>query len=240
MHIAQTNMQLFRQARKAGYAADDILTLRRDYGAACQLHGALTRHSGKPFLSHLVGTASALIHENQPLTVIRAGLNHAAYDHGCFPSGASGAGKRHRRWLRAQLGDEVEALIHGYTEFEFSPQRVKEWASQLNALPNGHARDLMIMRLANEVDDGIDYSPALMGNPRWRDPSYLEALNTLSRALGLNFCADIFEQVAVETEDAEWLTPSVWVPFAAHRPSVLSYGKVTLRAWGKKLLKPNS
>lgn len=234
--IAQTNLQLFRQAREAGYADGDILTLRRDCETVNFLCGDLLRHSGKPFVSHLVGSASALIHEKQPLPMVRAGLNHAAYEHGRFPSGRHGDNARHRQWLRGRVGDEVETLIRAYGEFVYTPERVIALAQSPEPVLSGAGRDMMILRLCNEVDDSLDYAAALQGDPRWRDRDYFEGLLKLSDLLGLEFCAIAFERVAREMQDSQWLSPVERMAYVSHRPSVFSYGKATAKAWAKMLL----
>jgi len=235
MGLAQTNLQLFRQARDAGYSDADILVLRRDYETACLLHGAYMRPSGKPFLCHLVGTASALIIEKQAMPLVRAALNHAAYDVGRFPTGARGIRSDHSRWLKARVGDEVEQLIRAYETYEYSPETVRDLAAQPDRAPSGQARDLLIIKLCNDVDDSLDYSPAIESRHRWFDASYFENLKKLSRQLGLEYCIDAFDRVALELADADWLAPNEKMAFQAHRQSIPRYGKSTIIAWAKSI-----
>ena len=234
--IAQTNLQLFRQAREAGYADESILTLRRDCETVNFLCGDLLRHSGKPFVSHLVGTASVLMHEKQPLPMVRTGLHHAAYDHGRFSTGRHGETAMHRQWLRARVGEDVETIVRAYGDFVYTPERVISLAQSPEPVLSGTGRDMMILRLCNEVDDSLDYAAALQGDPRWRDTAYFEALLKLCDLIGLEFCAMAFERVAREMQDAQWLTPVERMAYVSHRPSIFSYGKATAKAWGKILL----
>ncbi len=237
MALAQTNLQLFRQARDVGYSDADILVLRRDYETSCLLHGAYMRPSGKPFLCHLVGTASALLLEQQAMPIVRAALNHAAYDLGRFPTGARGIRSDHIRWLKARVGDEVEQLIRAYETYEFSPETVRDLAASPGGALSGQARDLLIMKLCNDVDDSVDYAPAIESRHRWFDASYLDNLKKLSRRLGLDYCVDAFDRVAREVADADWLTPNEKMAFHAHRQSVLRFGKATLVDWAKPILR---
>ncbi len=55
---AQTNIQLFNQLRLAQYSEADLNYLCNIYDFALQIFTGCLRGSGKPFLSHLVGTAS--------------------------------------------------------------------------------------------------------------------------------------------------------------------------------------
>ena len=65
-HFAQTNLQLLSQMQDAGYAAAEVDRVRAAYAAVLPLFAAHFRGSGKPFLAHLVGTASILATRSAP------------------------------------------------------------------------------------------------------------------------------------------------------------------------------
>lgn len=236
MPLAQTNLQLYIQARAAGYSADDILTLRKDYETACLLHAHGMRSSGKPLLCHLVGAASAVIEERQDLLLVRTMLNHAAYDLGRFPSGAGGMRDDHRRWLRERVGDQVHDLIVAYTDYKYSPEALARLASSSDAL-EGRERDLLVMRLCNEADDAGDYSAVLQRNPRWRDSNYFKNLDSLCERLGLDYCRDVFRRAAGEMADAEWLSPNYITGYFGFRQSAPRYIKSILVDWRRRFRK---
>src|SRR5215469_10044102 len=73
---AQTNIQLYNQLAELGYTAEDARRVHRAYGLAMQLFTGSYRGSGRPFLSHLVGTASVLASVRAPIEVVTAGLLH--------------------------------------------------------------------------------------------------------------------------------------------------------------------
>jgi len=54
---AQTNIQLFKQLRLAHYSDADLSYIYNAYQFALQIFSSRFCGSGKPFLSHLVGTA---------------------------------------------------------------------------------------------------------------------------------------------------------------------------------------
>jgi len=81
---AQTNLGLYKQAHAAGYARGELVWLRDCYEFATSLFTGHLRASGKPFLSHLVGTASTLAALGAPAVAVGAGLLHAAYSDGDF------------------------------------------------------------------------------------------------------------------------------------------------------------
>ncbi len=236
MPLAQTNLQLFKQARAAGYDADAVLILRKDYETACFLHAHGMRRSGKPLLCHLVGAASALIADNQDILLVRGLLNHAAYVLGRFPTGARGMRGDHRRWLRGRVGAEVEQLICDYTAYKYSPETVARLAGGNPQSLSGRDRELLVMRLCNDVDDAAEFASVLERSARWRDPSYIENLKALCVALNLEACSAAFGEIAADREDAAWLSPDVITGFLGHRQSVLRYTKATLQDWRRALL----
>jgi (p)ppGpp synthase/HD superfamily hydrolase len=74
---AQTNIQLYRQLDAEGYAAADVETVARAHEVALRLFPGIYRGSGKPFIAHLVGTASVLVSLRARNPVVITGLLHA-------------------------------------------------------------------------------------------------------------------------------------------------------------------
>lgn len=79
---AQTNIQLFNQLRFAGYSDADISYMCDIYDFALEIFAGRFRGSGKPFISHLVGTAGILASLQASMNVVAAGLLHAAFIYG--------------------------------------------------------------------------------------------------------------------------------------------------------------
>ena len=91
MHdYAQTNLQLYRQLAERGYPTSEIASVARAYELGLRLFPGTYRGSGKPFLAHLVGTASILSTLQARMPVIAAGLLHSVYTHGEFGNGWRG------------------------------------------------------------------------------------------------------------------------------------------------------
>jgi hypothetical protein len=108
---SQTNVQLYEQLVAAGFQLEELQTVKKAYGLAQKLFSAKFRGSGRPFLAHLVGTASILVRYGASLDVIVAGLLHSAYDFGDFGSGMGGITAAKRRLLVSEVGSRSEALI---------------------------------------------------------------------------------------------------------------------------------
>jgi hypothetical protein len=110
--IAQSNIQLYGQLQSCGYGAADISAVARAYRLAQRLFAASFRGSGRPFLCHLVGTASILVRDAAPAHEITAGLLHAAYSAGLFPFDMHRKmSPRKRAMVREAVGAEAEELI---------------------------------------------------------------------------------------------------------------------------------
>jgi (p)ppGpp synthase/HD superfamily hydrolase len=152
---AQTHLQLLNQLRDHGYSSKDLVTVERAHRYARDLFAGSYRPSGKPFVCHLVGTASVLASLKIPVTVVAAGLLHAAYPLGDFGAGWLGSSDRKRTQLRQRMGSDVEDLINRYT---LHPWEVDTPAELEARLANGDEidREVVLIRLANEVDDHLD------------------------------------------------------------------------------------
>ena len=94
---AQTNLQLYAQMLRAAYPETDVDRVRAAYEFALPLFAGAYRGSGKPFIAHLVGTASILVSIRARMPVVVAGLLHAVYASGEFGNGWRGDRDSRRR-----------------------------------------------------------------------------------------------------------------------------------------------
>ena len=152
---AQTNLELYTQVRAEGYdeAAQDAVLCA--HGLAMRLFAGLHRASGKVFLAHLVGTASALVEARARLPVVVAGLLHAAYTHGEFGDGRRGITTAKRARVAPVVGEESESLIARYTGFRWRSEALPGLRAAVSGL-DAAEREVVLMRLANELDDHLD------------------------------------------------------------------------------------
>jgi (p)ppGpp synthase/HD superfamily hydrolase len=152
---AQTNIQLYNQLGELGYASRDIAKVHRGYALAMKLFTGIFRGSGRPFLSHLVGTASVLAVVRAPIEVVTAGLLHSAYSHGEFGNYWRGPDAAKRGRVAEAVGEEVEALVLGYTLLPWTAETIGALADTA-ASSEAEERQVLLLRLANEVDDHQD------------------------------------------------------------------------------------
>lgn len=152
---AQTNIQLFNQLQHEGYSNAELRLIRDAYELAIQLFTGLYRPSGKTFIAHVVGTASVLSTLHAPAKVIAAALVHAAYDHGDFGEETKGISAGKREQVRRAVGKEVEEYIARYTTLPWNPKTIPAVYDGFHAL-GPIDRDVLLTRLANELDDLLD------------------------------------------------------------------------------------
>jgi hypothetical protein len=156
--IAQTNLQLFRQMMDTGRGLDDLMVANRAYLFAAGLTGGVLRGSGKPFACHLVGTASVVVACGMGGSCIAAALLHAAYQNR-VPFPGTTALEHRREYLRRHFGEDTESLVYSYHQFEsaeierFTDTRLLE------------CRTVVVLRLADEIDDLIDDGLCIHGQP---------------------------------------------------------------------------
>ena len=151
---AQTNIQLYRQLQGAGYSSDSLQQVREAYNIGCLLFSAQYRPNGKPFICHLVGTASILAtHGARPRLVV-AGLLHAAYVLGNFGSIWPKTTRRNRQLVRDVIGEGAEILVRRYTDFKWGAKIAERLIQETHGLDE-IGRSVILMRIANELEEAI-------------------------------------------------------------------------------------
>jgi len=152
---AQTNLQLDIQLSDIEYSQEARVQVLRAYELALQLFSGHYRANGKPFIAHLVGTASILASHGGSLEEIIAGLLHAVYLQGEYGDGGTGISGRRRRWIKQFVSTEVEELLTAYTRLPWNDQAIKKIQSEVEDLPPLQ-RSVVFIRLANDLEDHLD------------------------------------------------------------------------------------
>jgi (p)ppGpp synthase/HD superfamily hydrolase len=200
MTYAQTNLQLFGQMRRAGYSHEDLAAVRRAYDLAMRLFTSKYRGSGKPLMAHLVGTASVLVSLGAPVALVSAAVLHAAYIFGDFGDARGGATDAKRAVVRAAAGPEVEAIISRYDALRWDSSSIAEIHSAVSGMAEPD-REVLLLRLANELEDHLDLGVLYCGNAEERRAavrSWLHLCVELARQLDQPRLADEFERVFQE------------------------------------------
>jgi hypothetical protein len=149
---AQTNLQLYNQLVALSWSDDDLRRLRAAYELADRVFAGTNRHSGKPFIAHLVGTASIAADVDGRRDLVLAALLHSIYTGG----GTAILRKApSREAIRGLVESSCEEIIYAYATTPWSP------AALSRALVDGVEFDslqrcVLLLRLVNEVDERVD------------------------------------------------------------------------------------
>jgi len=158
IYPAQTNLELYAQAISRGYSRDQCRVLADAYVFALRQVFTLARGSGKPFIAHLVGTASLVMESGCPDNWVIGALLHAIYQNRIhFEAGL--APEERRSVVSDRFGTQVDELVLRYTSFESADLG----AATCTAAPA--QADLLTLRLADELEDICGNALALHGNP---------------------------------------------------------------------------
>jgi len=156
MDVAQSNLRLYRQLEQSGYGPGEVDDVARAYLQAVPMFSALYRGNGKPFINHLVGTASILVSRRSPLEQVLAGLFHAAYQSGDFGSGPGGGRSRRRRqYLRNLVGSETEELVAVYDAMDWA-DCLSRGEPLVDIFGDTTERSVAYIFLANTLEDFLD------------------------------------------------------------------------------------
>ncbi len=151
-YCAQTNVQLYRQCMDLGYSENDLALLRNAYEHAQRWFGDLYRVCGKPFLAHLVGTASLLASQGAPVTLVVAGLLHSLYE---FSSLGPDITSEKRRHVASAISNDVEQWLYNYARFDWNNADIAALERDVDLMPLPLAK-LLLLRIANELEEYQD------------------------------------------------------------------------------------
>ncbi len=205
MHsYAQTNIQLFNQLHREGYGPAELETVVGAHELATTLMTGQFRASGKTFIAHLVGTASILGSVHAACPMVAAALLHAAYSAGDFGDDRLGPSDAKRGQVGSAVGEEVEDYVWRYHNLPWDDQTIRTVADGLDGM-TAIERGVVLMRLANELEDFLDLGMLYCGDQKrgWTSGSRRSQLMTgMARALGFPGLADELQRTFDETSTA--------------------------------------
>lgn len=199
--FAQTNLQLFHQLRHKNYSEADLVRIHEAYQLANKIFTGFFRGSGKPFIAHLVGTASILVSVNASIEIVAGGLLHAVYEFGDFGDGGRGMSSQKRLQMKQQMGEKIENYIAQYTLFKWNQENIINTFHSFDKIDH-EIKDILLMRLANELEDHLDGGMVYSGKLE----KHLEKFNScnhlmvkMAMMLGYSSLANTLNQVFQET-----------------------------------------
>lgn len=183
-----TYPQIMNQALAQNLSVEALARLRKGYEVAEELFDGFYRGQGMPFVCHLIRTASIVLAEQQPIHVVLAALLHAAYMRECFQaSGGRHRERRHRLYMQQAIGADVEALIWTYDRLPwYSLDDLEKHVTLANSC-DGLTRQVLTIRLANQLEDYLDLAMVYRGTAPYRERirERGELTIALAQALGL-------------------------------------------------------
>lgn len=165
--IAQTNLQLYNQLLQQERTYEDIVLIRKAYDLAALLTAGSYQADGKPFLCHLVGTASILFMINYPANFIAFALLHNIYENGDFGEGLHSQITPAKRSLVAKsVGLDVERLIFRFRSLRLNLSTTDDIESRLPTLDET-GRQLVVADLADHIEKYVDRGILYFGDASW-------------------------------------------------------------------------
>jgi hypothetical protein len=190
--LRQTLSGLADLAASRGYGAGEWAPIEQAYRAAMLLLNGAFRPCGRPFINHLAGTASVLMHYELNHTVVAAGLLHAAYTH-CprWPGDPrESVGK-----VAALLGGEgsaEEVLVRDYTRRVGRARRLLQSPGRGSEVTTSDAA-VLAMAAANEVDMHLSGEFRYSGRRDLEPPEISALVPAACAALGIPGLSDAVE-----------------------------------------------
>jgi hypothetical protein len=147
--LRQTRSDLLDLARERGYEHEDLALIASAWPVAHVLMDGGYRPCGRPFVDHLVGTASVLVRYDFRADIVAAGLLHTAYTH-CPPhSGGSAAAVEAVCAGLGGKGSALEARVRAYAQRESMQPAVADQPTSTLCVADA---EIIAMAAANEVD----------------------------------------------------------------------------------------
>ena len=146
------------QLGQEGYSHHELDCVCNAHKLATRLFTGLYGPSGKDFMVHVVGMASILGSLRVPSTVVAAGLLCEAYEHGDFGTWSKGISGRKREEVKLAVGEEVEEYVARYAALPWNRKTIPIIHERIDAL-EPMDRDVVLLRLANKLEDLSDLGP---------------------------------------------------------------------------------
>ena len=207
------------------------------YRLSQELFGSQFRASGKPFTSHLIGTASAACVERPPAYVIGAALCHLPLKNGEFRPFSSS--RKKLNLLDSVLGKEATDLDRVYEEIQRKKKHRFDSLESGRWQPTLKEQYALLIWAANEIDDELD-AGALFAAPERRDPLSQRRVVELAKRYEWMELKSLAQDVDQLAEQRSWASE-----MASNRISAYNINSLTgrypmrTRVWWKlrKLLK---
>lgn len=174
--LAQTRSQLLDLAQARGYGPRELSLLSEAGALASRLLNGGYRPCGRPFISHLIGTASVLLRYDLRIETVVAGLLHGVYTHGRLTGSNDDRAEIAR--MMGGAGSQIECQVRAYTDHCW------------DVLKGSHAftvdqAELAAIETANEIDMRYSGEYEYSGRPAELSAAQVQILSQTCAAMGL-------------------------------------------------------
>lgn len=233
--VAQTNVALYRQLHDLGYGPAALRLVRDAYELAAVPFAGHYRACGKPFVCHLVGTASVMASIGAKPELVAAAILHSVYEPFFAVGNNQGAARLSPARIRSAVGEEVERYVAAYAEMKWSLATMPALAVEARAV-EGDRADVFLLKLANEVDDHLELTMAYCSDQRRRIDSTFDLWVEMADSLRSPLLAGALREIKREQAEGGWA-------LALGGGHATSYSAITtrpgsfdaLRRWAHKL-----
>jgi GT2 family glycosyltransferase len=211
--LKQTRSDLLDLAAERGYQRDELAMLSNSYHLSHILMDGGFRPCGRPFVNHLVGTASVLVRYGFRAETVAAGMLHSVYSH-CPPhqGGPAAAGEAVCAGLGGK-GSVLEKRVRAYTQRVLSGSGFPA-DSNLSMLD----AEVIAIAAANEVDMHLSGEFRYSGRTAAIRPWMMQHISHACRVLGVDGLTDTLELATRQPMPVE-------VEFQTHLPTSYRIGQ---------------
>jgi hypothetical protein len=178
----QTRSGLMDLAVRCGYDAGELALLSSCYRLAHVLVDGGYRPCGRPFIDHLVGTASVLVRFGFRVDVVAAGLLHAAYTHAPARAGHGRAAVDAISVSLGGAGSAIEARVRSYTHRESAADDGPTIDVTTATL---HEAEIAAIVAANEIDLHLSGELRYSGRMDVLDEARMQEIRQVCDLLGV-------------------------------------------------------
>lgn len=149
------------QAVAVDLSQEDLSRLRSAFDFCQLLADGIYRAQGIPLLNHLVRTASIVLNQTNSVDVVITALLHAAFVVDKFDHSTRTPDLEiKRKDIRRLFGNEIEHLLLAYEKMAWYHKKALQHYLQVHASLSQEMKNLLLIRLANELEDHLDFAMA--------------------------------------------------------------------------------
>lgn len=199
--FAQSYPQLMNQALKLELTTSELTQLKQAFEFTQQMADGIYRAQGTPLLNHLIRTASIVLAQTTNINVVITALLHASYVIEKFDNSLrTQCITKRKQDITIAFGSEIAKLLFQYQSMHWYQQAdIEHYITDINNLSES-TRHLLLIRLANELEDHLDYAMLYTPNERINKRSnlYGESCVILAKLLGFKIIANPLEHILTQ------------------------------------------